>query len=93
MHHSNTLSVGLDVHKDSSAVAYVATDHDAEVFDLGTVGARPCDSDQLVRQRQAKAMHRVFVHNAVHARHVLDVMLTALRGVQEGQMLALQTTC
>ena len=32
------------------------------------------------------------VPSATHARHVLDIMLTALRSAQEGQALALQTT-
>ena len=64
MPHSSTLYVGLDVHKDSIAVAYVAKDHDAEVIYLGTIGTRPCDIDQLVRKLQAKAKHLVFVYEA-----------------------------
>ena len=32
------------------------------------------------------------VNNAAHARHVLDIMLTALRSAREGRALALQTT-
>jgi transposase len=64
MRHSSTRYVGLDVHKDSIAVAYVAKDHDAEVIYLGPMGTRPCDSDQLVRTRQAKAPHLVFVYDA-----------------------------
>jgi predicted dehydrogenase len=32
------------------------------------------------------------VNNATHARHVLDIMLTALRSAREGRALALQTT-
>jgi predicted dehydrogenase len=32
------------------------------------------------------------VPSAMHARHVLDIMLTALRSAQEGRALALQTT-
>lgn len=32
------------------------------------------------------------VNSATHARHVLDIMLTALRAAQEGRALALQTT-
>jgi predicted dehydrogenase len=32
------------------------------------------------------------VNSAAHARHVLDIMLTALRAAQEGRTLALQTT-
>ena len=64
MHHSSTLYVGLDVHKDSIAVAYVVKDHDAEVIYLGPIGTRPCDIDQLVRKLQAKAKHLVFVYEA-----------------------------
>ena len=64
MPHSSTLYVGLDVHKDSIAVAYVANDHDAEVIDLGPMGPRPCDIDQLVRKLQSKAKHLVFVYEA-----------------------------
>jgi predicted dehydrogenase len=32
------------------------------------------------------------VNNAIHARHVLDIMLTALRSAREGRALALQTS-
>ena len=64
MPHSSTLYVGLDVHKHSIAVAYVAKDHDAEVIDLGPMGTRPCDSDQLVRTLQSTAKHLVFVYEA-----------------------------
>jgi transposase len=64
MYHASTLDVGLDVHKDSIAVADVAKDHDAEVIYLGTIGTRPCDIDQLVRKLQAKAKHLVFIYEA-----------------------------
>jgi transposase len=62
MHHSSTLCVGLDVHKDSIAVAYVPKDHDAEITYLGPIGTRQCDIDQFVRKLQAKAKHLVFVY-------------------------------
>src|SRR6266566_1449425 len=64
MPHSSTLSVGLDVHKDSIAVAYVARDYDAEIIYLGTIGTRQCDIDHLVRKLQSKAKHLVFVYEA-----------------------------
>jgi predicted dehydrogenase len=35
---------------------------------------------------------RAPVNDATHARHVLDIMLTALRSAREGRVLALQTT-
>jgi transposase len=64
MHQSSTLDIGRDVHKDTMAVAYVATDHDAEVVYLGTIGTRQADSDQLVRTRQSKATHLGLVSEA-----------------------------
>jgi transposase len=64
MHHSTTLYVGLDVHKDSIAVAYVAQAHGAEVTFLGTIGTRQCDIDSLSRKMQSKANHLIFVYEA-----------------------------
>jgi transposase len=64
MSHSSTLYVGLDVHKESIAVAYVAKNHDAEVIYLGTIGTRQCDIDHLIRKMQSKAKHLVFVYEA-----------------------------
>ena len=58
---SRPLSVGLDVHTASIAVADVAKAHDAEVIDLGTIGTRQVDIDQLVRPLQSKATHLVVV--------------------------------
>ena len=64
MSQSSTLYVGLDVHKESIAVAYVAKEHEAEVIYLGTIGTRQVDIDQLVRKLQAKAKPLVFVYEA-----------------------------
>jgi transposase len=64
MQESSTLDVGMDVHIASIAVAYVANNHDAEVIYLGSLGTRHGDSDQLVRKRQSKAKHLVFVYEA-----------------------------
>ena len=64
MHQSSTLDVGLDVHKESIAVAYVAEDHGAEVIYLGTIGTRHCDIDKLIRNMQSKARPLVFVYEA-----------------------------
>ena len=64
MRNSHTLYVGLDVHKDSMAVAYVANAHDADVTFLGTIGTRQVDIDQLVRKLHSKAPHLVFVYEA-----------------------------
>src|SRR6266700_3662704 len=64
MQQSSTLYVGLDVHKESIAVAYVAQDHGAEVISLGTIGTRQCDIDKLLRQLQSKGQQLVFIYEA-----------------------------
>jgi transposase len=64
MSQSRTLYVGMDVHKESIAVASVAQDHGAEVISLGTVGTRQCDIDKLIRQLQSKSKQLVFVYEA-----------------------------
>ena len=64
MNHSSTLYIGLDVHKESVAVAYVAKDHDADVIYLGTIGTRHVDIDSLVLKLQSKATPLVFVYEA-----------------------------
>ena len=64
MSQSRTLFIGMDVHKDAIAVAYVAQDHGAEVASLGTIGTRQCDIDQRIRKMQSKAQHLLFVYEA-----------------------------
>jgi transposase len=64
MKQSSTLYVGMDVQKESIAVASVAQAHGAEVVSLGTVGTRPCDIDKLLRQLQSKSPQLVFVYEA-----------------------------
>jgi transposase len=64
MPQSSTVYVGLDVHKDAIAVAYVAQDHGAEVVSLGNIGTRQCDIDTLIRRLQSKSPQRVFVYEA-----------------------------
>ena len=76
MHQSSTLYVGMDVHKESIAVAYVAKDHDAEGISLGTFGTRQCDIDTLIRKLQSKAKHLVFVYEAGPCGYWLSRYLT-----------------
>jgi transposase len=64
MSQSSTLDSGLDVHKDSIAVADVTTEHAAEVISLGTIGTRHADIDQLIRNMPSKAAHLVCVYEA-----------------------------
>ena len=60
MSQSHTRFVGMDVHKETMAVAYVAQDHGAEVPSLGTIGTRPCASETRIRTRPSKAPHLLF---------------------------------
>ena len=64
MSQSSTLYVGMDVHKESIAVAYVAQEYSAEVVSLSTIGTRQCDIDKLIRQLQSKSKQLVFVYEA-----------------------------
>jgi hypothetical protein len=60
MSQSSTLYVGMDVHNESIAVAYVAQAQDAEVVSLGTIGTRQCDIDKLIRQLRSKSKELVW---------------------------------
>ena len=62
---SKILYVGLDVHKDSIAVAYAPEDRGAEVVSLGAIGSRQSDIDKLIRKLQSNgAATLVFVYEA-----------------------------
>src|SRR5215831_4056826 len=76
MSHSSTRFIGMDVHKDTIAVAYVAQDHGAAVTSLGSIGTRQCDIDQLIRKRQSKAKHLIFVYEAGPCGYWLSRYLT-----------------
>jgi transposase len=64
MAHTSTLFVGLDVHKETIAVAYVAEEREAEVVFLGTIGTRQCDIDKVIRKLQAKGQPLHWVYAA-----------------------------
>jgi transposase len=64
MSQSSTLFIGMDVHKDSIAVAYVSQDHGAQVTYLGAIGTRQCDIDQMIRKMQSKAKHLICIYEA-----------------------------
>jgi hypothetical protein len=72
VNYSGTLYVGLDVHKESIAVAPIAKEHDAEGISLGGIGTRQADIEHLVRKRQSKALRLVFVYAADPCGHWLS---------------------
>ena len=76
MKEAATLFVGLDVHKESIAVAHVAEDRGAEVVFVGQIGTRQCGIDKLVRRLQSKASKLVFAYEAGPCGYVLYRYLT-----------------
>jgi len=64
MAQGSTLFVGMDVHKETIAVAYAAEDREAEVVAFGTIGTRQCDIDKLIRKLQAKGKRLPVVYEA-----------------------------
>ena len=60
---SKTLCVGLDVHKDSIAIAY-AHPEQGDVVSLGTIGTRAADITALLRKLEAKECRLHFAYEA-----------------------------
>jgi transposase len=62
MAQGSTLFIGLDVHKETIAVAYGSEEREAEVVFLGTIGTRQGDIDKLIRKLQSKGkpLHLVY---------------------------------
>src|SRR5262245_15918229 len=54
MAQTSTLFIGLDVHKETLAVAYGGEEREATVLSLGTSGTRPGDLDKLLRKLHSK---------------------------------------
>src|SRR6266508_1135351 len=63
MKNGNTLRVGLDVHKESIAVAYAGEAGREPVY-VGEIGTRQCDIDAVIRKLQSKGTELVFVYEA-----------------------------
>jgi hypothetical protein len=51
---SKSLFIGLDVHKDTIAVAYAAEDRVADVVSRGMIGTRPYDIDKRISRQLAR---------------------------------------
>jgi transposase len=61
---NRTLCVGLDVHKDTMAVAYAAEDRGTQVMALRVIGTRQCDMDTLIRKLEANGATLAFPYEA-----------------------------
>jgi transposase len=73
---SKSLFIGLDVHKDTIAVAYAAEDRGTDVVSLGTIGTRQYDIDKLIRKLEAKGAALVFAYEAGPCGYWLSRYLT-----------------
>jgi hypothetical protein len=60
----STLFIGLEVDKETLAVAYVGEERGAEVTSLGTIGTRQGDIAKLIRKLQGKGKTLHFVDEA-----------------------------
>ena len=61
---STPLYVGLDVHKDSIAVAHAAGGRSTPPVFVGAIGTRQADLDRLIRRLQGKAPELRFAYEA-----------------------------
>jgi transposase len=75
MAQSTPLFVGLDVHKDSIAVAHAAGGAEPPVF-VGAIGPRQADLDRLIHRLQSKASVLTFAYEAGPCGYVLYRYLT-----------------
>jgi transposase len=64
MSKNTTLYVGLDLHKESIAVAYATEDQGVEPNYVGQIGTRRCDIDKMIRTLHSKASKLLFVYEA-----------------------------
>jgi transposase len=64
MAYTSTRFVGLDVHKETIAVAYVGEERGAEVTSCGPIGPRQSAIDKLSRKRQAQGQTLPLVYEA-----------------------------
>ena len=64
MPNPTTVFVGLDVHKDSTSVAYETDSNRQEPTFLGPIGTRQADIDKLARRLHSKGSRLVIAYEA-----------------------------
>src|SRR5712691_11911721 len=77
MSESTTLFVGLDVHKDSIAVAHAEGHRADPPHYMGSIETPQIDIDKLVRRLHGKASNLIFAYEAGPCGYVLHRYLTA----------------
>lgn len=77
MEKTTPLFVGLDVHKDSIAVAHAGGGSTEPPIFVGSIGTRQADIDKLIRRLHAKASALVFAYEAGPCGYGLHRYLTA----------------
>ena len=86
MKNGSTLYVGLDVHKDSIAVAYASDEGPAERVHLGTIGTRQCDIDTFIRKLRAKPWRFFPVVEALQALHGVQFTVAVITVAELGDL-------
>ena len=81
MEKTTPLFVGLDVHKDSIAVAHAAAGSAEPPVFVGSIGTRQADIDKLIRRLRTKASALVFAYEAGPCGYGLHRFLTA-KGIE-----------
>ena len=76
MEQPTLLFVGLDVHKDSIAVAHADGERTDPPHFVGSIGTRQADIDKMIRRLHAKAPNLVFAYEAGPCGYVLHRYLT-----------------
>lgn len=77
MEQPTLLFVGLDVHKDSIAVAHADAERTDPPHFVGSIGTRQADIDKMIRRLHTKAPNLVFAYEAGPCGYVLHRYLTS----------------
>ncbi len=77
MEQPTLLFVGLDIHKDSIAVAHADAERTDPPHFVGSIGTRQADIDKMIRRLHTKAPNLVFAYEAGPCGYVLHRYLTS----------------